>query len=89
MGAIALFARGALYLVATTWVRGEMPAVECYIGQLNQVVHMWRYSDLNDRAARRAALAADPGWAEYLAQGAPLIQHMENKILSPAPFYDG
>lgn len=57
------------------------------IGQLNQVVHMWRFSDLNDRAARRAAMAADPGWPAYMSQAAPLIQHMENKILHAAPHF--
>ncbi|MCB1747478.1 MAG: NIPSNAP family protein [Gammaproteobacteria bacterium] len=59
------------------------------IGPLNQVVHLWRYADLADRARRRAAMAADPAWAGYLEQAAPLIQHQENKILSAAPFYTG
>ncbi len=57
------------------------------IGELNQVVHMWAYEDLADRAKRRAALQADPAWGEYLAAATPLIQHMVNKILSPAPFF--
>jgi hypothetical protein len=57
------------------------------IGELNQVVHMWAYEDLADRAKRRAALQADPAWAEYLAAATPLIQHMVNKILTPAPFF--
>ena len=34
-------------------------------------------------------MAADPAWAGYLEQAAPLIQHQENKILSAAPFYTG
>ena len=38
--------------------------------------------------AQRAQLAADPGWAPYLEQATPLIQHMENKILHAAPFFD-
>ncbi len=58
------------------------------IGQLNQIVHMWRFADLADRARRRAAVAADPRWPGYLEQAAPLIQHMENKILNAAPFFD-
>lgn len=57
------------------------------IGQLNQVVHMWAYEDLADRARRRAAMQADPEWQAYLKEAAPLLQHMENKILSPAPFF--
>lgn len=58
-------------------------------GQLNQVVHMWAYESQADREARRAAMAADPGWAEYLrkAAEADLLTHMENRILRPAPFW--
>ena len=54
------------------------------IGQLNQVVHMWGYESLDDRAQRRAKLAADPEWTEFLKKQTPLIQRMENKILMPA-----
>ncbi|MBK6658408.1 MAG: NIPSNAP family protein [Proteobacteria bacterium] len=57
------------------------------IGQLNQVVHMWRFKDLNDRAERRARMMADPAWPVYAEAAAPLIQHQENKILSAAPFF--
>ena len=32
------------------------------LGPLNQIVHMWGYTDLNDRAERRAKLSADPAW---------------------------
>lgn len=57
------------------------------IGELNQVVHLWRYEDLADRSARRANLQADPAWQAYLAKGMPFMQKMENKILSAAPFF--
>lgn len=57
------------------------------IGELNQVVHLWRYSDLNDRGARRQAMAADPGWPAYAELASPLIQRMQNKILNAAGFY--
>ena len=59
------------------------------IGQLNQVVHLWRYKDLTDRAARRQQMSQDPGWPLYMAAATPFIQHMENKILTAAPFYTG
>ena len=58
------------------------------IGMLNQVVHLWAYDSIDDRAKRRAALAADPEWQEFLKVQMPLIQTMENKILSPAPFME-
>lgn len=57
------------------------------IGELSQVVHLWQYEDIADRAAKRAALAAVPEWGDYLKAGLPCLQKMENKILSPAPFF--
>ncbi|WP_425404911.1 NIPSNAP family protein [Hwanghaeella sp.] len=58
------------------------------IGPLNQVVHMWAYKDLTDRAERRAKMAADPEWGPYLAEATPFLFSMENKILSPTSFFD-
>lgn len=56
------------------------------VGALNQVVHLWGYASLEDRAKRRAAMTADPEWQAYLAKQMPLIQHQENKLLAPAAF---
>ncbi|MGE0800180.1 MAG: NIPSNAP family protein [Lautropia sp.] len=57
------------------------------IGPLNQVVHMWAYQDLNERAERRGQLAADKGWQAYAEKMRPLLITMESKILVPAPFF--
>ena len=56
------------------------------IGPLNEIVHVWAYADLADRAARRARLAADPRWQEFLPKIQALIETMEHKILLPAAF---
>ena len=56
------------------------------IGELNRVVHLWAYDDLEDRARRRATLAADPGWQAVVAQLQPLIREQESTILQPAPW---
>lgn len=56
------------------------------IGTLNQIVHLWGYQDFDDRAQRRAKLAADPGWQGFVPKVLPLIRDMENRILQPAPF---
>lgn len=56
------------------------------IGALNQVVHLWAYQDLADRAARRAKLLADPRWKLYAAKVVPLLLTQENRIFVPAPF---
>lgn len=57
------------------------------IGELNQVVHLWGYKDITDRAERRAKMNADKDWQNYLKQATPFLQKMENKIVTAAPFY--
>ena len=56
------------------------------IGPLNQAVSLWGYVDWNDRVTRRAALYADPAWLASVAKISPLIERMENRILTPVPF---
>jgi hypothetical protein len=56
------------------------------IGPLNQIIHMWGYESLEDRARRRAEMQADPGWKAYIAKIQPLIQTQETKILIPTSF---
>ena len=56
------------------------------IGPLNQVIHMWGYDSLDQRAERRAALGADPAWQAYVAKIRPLIITQERKILLPMPW---
>lgn len=57
-------------------------------GQLNQVVHLWAYEDQGDREARRAAMAQDPEWGEYLrrSEEAGLLLAQENSFLKPTDF---
>jgi hypothetical protein len=56
------------------------------IGTLNQIVHMWAYEDLADRAARREKLLSDPRWKAYSAKVTPLLLNQENRILTPTVF---
>jgi len=55
-------------------------------GPLNQVIHMWAYVDLDDRAKRRATLLADAAWKAYIVKVQPLILTQENKLLMPTRF---
>ncbi len=55
-------------------------------GTLNQVVHWWAYSDLNDREHRRTILHQDPKWLAVLPKLRPMLQGMENRILAPVSF---
>ena len=54
-------------------------------GQLNEVVHMWVYKDLNDRAASRAKMATDPAWQAFIAKSPALLQQMQSIVLIPVP----
>lgn len=56
-------------------------------GALNQIVHLWAYTDLNERAERRARLLAEPAFQAYVAKMLPLLQSQESRILVPAPFF--
>ena len=56
------------------------------IAQLNEVVHMWVYKDLNERAESRAKLGQDPAWQAFLTRSVPLLAHMQAIVLLPAPF---
>lgn len=70
------------------YLEGFVGMFTCDVGELNQVVHMWRYEDQGDRERRRTAMYEDPGWLEYVTalKESRLIVRMENKILKPVPF---
>lgn len=55
-------------------------------GPQNQIIHIWAYDDHADRSRRRAALAADPGWAKFRDMVRPYLMLQENKLLIPARF---
>jgi hypothetical protein len=53
---------------------------EC--GRLNVLHHLWAYADLDDRAARRARLAADSEWSGGFGPRAfPMIERQETMLL--------
>lgn len=52
-------------------------------GQPNEVCHLWAYPSVDARSERRAAVAADPRWQEFLKKAAPLIEEMHSTILLP------
>src|SRR6202000_1124113 len=53
------------------------------IGPLHQVMHMWSYSDLNERTKLRAELAKNPRWgANYLPLIRPLLVRQDVRIMN-------
>jgi hypothetical protein len=58
------------------------------IGTLNQVVHLWGFDDLNERQRRRAEMAQDPAWHDFMRRNEELgaFMHQESKIVVPVHF---
>jgi hypothetical protein len=58
-------------------------------GNVNSYVHIWAYKDAAERAAKRAAMQADPGWQNYVAKSAELgaLVQQDNKLMTDAPFF--
>jgi hypothetical protein len=60
------------------WV-GEAP-------QPNEVLHMWNYESLAQRAEARGRLFKDPEWLAFLARNAGAIVEMNNILLLPTDY---
>ncbi len=59
-------------------------------GPLNQVVHLWAYDSYADREQRRAKMASDPAWRDYLKRSseAGYLMAQETRFLKPAEFFE-
>ena len=57
------------------------------IGELNQIVHLWAFENLEERDERRARLLDDPGFKAYVVKMVPLLQSQHSRILRPARFF--
>jgi NIPSNAP protein len=54
------------------------------IGPLNQVMHLWTYSDLNERARLRAELAKNTRWTqEYTPLNKGILVRQDIRFLNP------
>jgi len=56
-------------------------------GELNLVIHLWAYDDLNQRDRCRAAMQADPDWQAYLPKNRPFMISQDTRIMKCAPFF--
>ena len=55
-------------------------------GNSDQIIHIWAYRDLADRARARAGAWQEPDWRSYLDHIFPLIRQMQNALLMPVKF---
>jgi hypothetical protein len=53
------------------------------IGPLNEIIHVWSYRDLAERARIRAEAAKDPNWPPKISE---FIREMRSEIVVPFPF---
>ena len=56
------------------------------VGELNQLVFLWRYESMADREMRRAALMADARFAEFRKSVRALLVQQKNCILNAVVF---
>lgn len=56
------------------------------IGSINKVIHLWGYDSFEERQRRRALLAAQAQWNQFVPKVLPMIASMHNELLTPAPF---
>ena len=58
-------------------------------GDVNSYVHSWVYENADDRAQKRAALAADPDWQDYLKKSAEAgyLVSQVNSLMTGVPFF--
>lgn len=63
----------------------------CYfigdVGAMNQLVHLWKFDDDEDRRAFWANLYADPDFIAFANIARPMLQSQENKTLLAAPWW--
>ncbi len=82
---MALYQEGALEI--QTRILGNLIGYfVSEIGTLNQTVHLWGFSSLDDRIERRAKLMEDTKWRSFLAEILPLLIKQESQILIPTSF---
>jgi hypothetical protein len=77
---LSVFRRDGLEIQRET-LGGLLGYFTTEVGELNAIVSLWQYSSFEDRQTRRARLAADPAWQNYLAQVRPMIQSMNNRLM--------
>jgi hypothetical protein len=57
-------------------------------GDLNTLVHMWAYESAADRAQKRAVMASDPEWQNYLKLNydSGFLLDQRNSLMVPTSF---
>jgi len=54
------------------------------VGELNQLIYLWAFDSMDDRASRRDRLLADPEFKVFRGRIRHLMVKQENSLLVPA-----
>ncbi|MGE0254551.1 MAG: NIPSNAP family protein [Alphaproteobacteria bacterium] len=55
-------------------------------GEINQVVHIWRWPSLDARLAAQAKLAGNADWAAYRKENGPRVLQQDTRLMQPVDF---
>ena len=91
------FQVGKLDQAKTLYIEKGWPALEKYqdklvgylvsdVGPLNQLVHLWRFANDEDRRSHWDTLFADRDFMEFAGQLRALEVSQENRLLTSAPW---
>ena len=56
------------------------------IGALNQIIHIWKFEDDNERRELWKQIFSDEDFIKFASKFRPLVLSQENKIMSQAPW---
>ena len=84
---LELYAREGLAL-QTQYLGSPLGYYTSEVGELSQVIHLWRYSDMADRERRRAAMESDARWLAYRSKSSSQghVVRQVNTILKEVDF---
>ncbi|HEX7688282.1 MAG TPA: NIPSNAP family protein [Burkholderiaceae bacterium] len=54
------------------------------VGELNQLIYLWEFDSMDERASRRERLLADPDFKVFRGRIRHLMVRQENSLLVPA-----
>ena len=58
------------------------------IGALNQIIHIWKFEDDNERRELWKQIFSDEDFIKFASKFRPLVLNQENKIMTHAPWVE-
>ena len=78
--------------LGTPWInKFKKNLVNYYIGDigaLNQIIHIWKFEDDNERRKLWKHIFSDKDFIKFASKFRPLVLNQENKIMTQAPWVE-